>query len=358
MLPSFAVLGLLVFFTALLHAETDEEKLGREVANELIKTFGVLDEPLAQRKMEAMVDVFLQVSGERDVEPKVFVLNTSDVNAVSLPGGYIFVNNGLLGFVDNDDELAAVLAHELAHSLKKHAWRMSRTGQRVGLQSTFWALALSLVTGKEEGIPYLLQAASAYATGKMAGYTLEMEKEADRYAAFLLNRSPYSSYGLVTFLEKLAIMERQRPKWQLGILKTHPSSDERVRSAYTLVRKDWSYEMLMEKRYFHVERRDHESWIFFDNIPLFQPRQRGDFETAEDRSKFIVARANALLSMGLDFRNGRLRFQRNSVEWIIGQHVVFRIYADELGEQWKEKARKLWNQVRRTFLKAYLSTIK
>src|SRR5205085_882663 len=98
-----------------------ERELGKSVASEIEKEYGVVDDPIVSGWVDRLGKRLASVSGRTDVKYSFKVLDADDVNAVAAPGGFIFVNRGTLRFVKSEDELASVLGHEVGHVAGKHA---------------------------------------------------------------------------------------------------------------------------------------------------------------------------------------------------------------------------------------------
>ena len=152
-----------------------------------------------------------------------------DVNAFSLPGGYIYVYDGLLKYVESDDELAGVLAHEIGHAALRHVATLQRE------QSKLNAIQLPLIlvailAGGSSGAAGALGLGSLVGTAVGNGWSVKAEQAAD-YAGFqYMVQSKYNPTGMLTMMERLARDERSGPNIDWGIYRTHPPSRERAAS--------------------------------------------------------------------------------------------------------------------------------
>jgi predicted Zn-dependent protease len=154
------------------------------------------------------------------------VVEGKDVNAFSLPGGFIYVFEGLLDYVQSDDELAGVLAHEIAHASQRHLATLARE------QSKFDAFSLPLVlvallSGGDVGYGAVVLRDLANLAGR-SGWSQKAESAADHSALQYLRHSKYNPVGLLTFMERLASEKSGLDVIDLGILRSHPPS--RVRA--------------------------------------------------------------------------------------------------------------------------------
>src|SRR5574344_1474302 len=98
----------------------EEVNMGKEVAVQLENQYGVVQNPELQDRVNRIGQSLVAHCDRKDLEYSFKVLNTDDVNALSVPGGYIYVFKGLVDFMPSDDELAGVLGHEIGHVVKRH----------------------------------------------------------------------------------------------------------------------------------------------------------------------------------------------------------------------------------------------
>ncbi|MCK5084001.1 MAG: M48 family metalloprotease, partial [Candidatus Omnitrophica bacterium] len=140
------------------------------------------------------------------------------INAVSLPGGYVYVFRGLIEKVDNDDELAGVIAHEVGHITARHGVKR--------MQNAYAAL--------------ILQVASTQTNARVAGgvnfalnslfleHSKQDEFEADRLGVKYLKKAGYNPKAMVAFLEKLKIEKEKAPRNRYSYWRTHPYLSQRI----------------------------------------------------------------------------------------------------------------------------------
>ena len=164
------------------------------------------------------------------------IVDDKDVNAYSLPGGFIYVNKGLLDYVHSDDELAGVLAHEVTHALHHHMVKLQREQNKIQ-NVLIPALAAILIATKAQtnDIGNAVNGAYLYMTAKSNTYGVKAEEDADHGAIMLLTHTHYNPAGLYSFMLRLAVDERNRTDGDLGIFRTHPPGNERAASAKELL---------------------------------------------------------------------------------------------------------------------------
>jgi predicted Zn-dependent protease len=155
------------------------------------------------------------------------VIDDEEINAVSLPGGFFYVNTGLILAADEEAELAGVMAHEIAHVAARHAMEQQGKGQLAGLLAT----AASVMTGGIAGVA-LQQGLGIGLPTLFFKFDLNAEEEADWLGLQYLYKSGYDPGASVSFFEKLQARESARKKTS-SIFSTHPPTEARVKETKT-----------------------------------------------------------------------------------------------------------------------------
>ncbi|MGV3617828.1 MAG: M48 family metalloprotease [Fimbriimonas sp.] len=219
-----------------------DREMGKKYSEQVDKELKETDDKEMIARVQRIANELAQISNETPVkvswgdkrlnpfEYQFKVVQDKDINAFSLPGGFIYVYDGLVKFAESDDELAGVLAHEVAHASLRHVATLQREQSR--LQAIQIPLILvAIFTGGVGAAGGALQATSLVGTAVGSGWSVKAEQAAD-YAGFqYLAKSKYDPTGMLTFMERLAINERRKPMgFDLGIFRTHPPSRERAES--------------------------------------------------------------------------------------------------------------------------------
>jgi len=222
-----------------------ELKIGLDAVKEIEANYKLINDAPTLQKLNEMARILGAVSERPKINYLVKIIGASnqskdpkaeerEVNAFTLPGGFIYVTKGLLNFVQSDHELAAVLAHEIAHNAKFHALRQMAKEKK--LQWIQIAAVIGLIAGGEQGAD-IAQFSQLVLVAIMNGFSVDLEQEADQYAISYLHRSPYNPVGLLTFMERLHRDEERRPQVPLGIFQTHPTTEDRVKATLFRLRK-------------------------------------------------------------------------------------------------------------------------
>ena len=243
-----AIAAALLSFPALVRANAEspaqvETEIGRKAAAEIEKTYGLADMPDQAARLTRIANELAPLTARPDVTYTCKILEREELNALSLPGGTIYFTMGLVKALESDHEMAAVLAHEIAHNVNHDSLELIKRDKRLSKQMILAVLAAVVVgEGMESDRPAgggrrsggvgpaeALVIGQAIKLGLLNGYTLEAERRADGDGLDTLRKSRYSPVAMLTVMEGLMRLEAGRPARELGIFQTHPYPRERVR---------------------------------------------------------------------------------------------------------------------------------
>lgn len=185
---------------------SDDVRAGAEASKSVEADIGLLDNPELTAYVSKLGNRLLRGLPQREYAYKFLIVDQMEPNAFALPGGHIYVSRGLLALINNVDELACVLGHEIVHSAKRHA-------------------AQQQVVARNQGLSLPMSRAAT-----MASYGRDMEREADALGQRLCAAAGYDPMGMATFMRSL----EQRERLLIGyprtptFLDTHPGSRERA----------------------------------------------------------------------------------------------------------------------------------
>lgn len=200
-------------------SEEEELKLGREIAGRVLGAAPLVNDPALQAYVNR-VGRWIAMQSERPGLPWRFgVINSGAVNAFAAPGGYVLVTRGLYDLLDNESELAGVLAHEIGHIVQRH---------HVTVMQKSAALSAGAQLAQRDNRSAILN--NMIGTGAeifARGLDKSAEHEADAVGIVLAARAGYSPFGLIDVLHKLSV--RNSADASLALLfKTHPLPGERL----------------------------------------------------------------------------------------------------------------------------------
>ncbi|MFO7965221.1 MAG: M48 family metalloprotease [Desulfobacterales bacterium] len=215
-----------------------EEELGREFMKVVFERYHVIEDPLITDYVEKVGRHIVSVFPNRVFNYQFYVLKEPVYNAFAAPAGHVFINSGLFEAMDSEEELAGILAHEIAHVECRHI------SQKIERSSKISMLTLAgLAAGIFLGAGGADTAASALTIGSMAAgqslelsYSREDEMEADQLGLTYLYKAGYSAAGLLDMLKKIRQTEWFGTDIIPTYLRTHPASEDRI--AYIGTRLD------------------------------------------------------------------------------------------------------------------------
>jgi predicted Zn-dependent protease len=205
-----------------------EVAIGRRLARDVEKEMGLVPDEAVQQRVKSIGARLAAVCERQELIYSFAAVDEEEVNAFSLPGGYVFVNEGLIDKTDNDDELAAVIAHEIAHVVARHSVKRFETG--LGYQlAQIATIAVAREAGAARGVSLALQSARL-------AYSRQDELDADRLGAGYLKAAGFDPKAMLTFLDKLHDIHADKLHYMpRGVVRpqyamSHPYIPDRVRA--------------------------------------------------------------------------------------------------------------------------------
>ena len=210
-------------------SQAKEMAIGRQLAMEVEQQSKMVEDPVITEYVNR-VGQNIVLHSDAKIPFTIKVVDSDEVNAFALPGGFFFVNKGLILAADNEAELAGVMAHEIAHVCARHA--MENQGKAAAMN--YGALAGILFGGA------IVSGVLQNAGGIMAGlaslkFSRSAEEEADRLGVQYLYASGYDPTAMSTMFEKLAAQNKKKPGTIAKLFSTHPQSIDRRDSSLQLV---------------------------------------------------------------------------------------------------------------------------
>jgi Zn-dependent protease with chaperone function len=350
------------------NAEEDPEvRMGREAAQEIERTLRIIGDPALVERVNRIGQEIAAIANASEIpitwgiqkksqfQYTFKVVDDKDVNAFSLPGGFIYVNKGLLDYVQSDHELAAVLAHEIAHAAHHHLLRLGQENEKINRRVTLPTLLVMVLSGAPaRDLSNVMMGVQLYQIAKLNGFTQEAEVDADRAAILYLMQTKYNPVGMLTFMERLARDEARRPERQLGIFRTHPPSRERAQAMLNLFRElNIPVNRRAVARILPVELREKTVQdrnlveVYLDSVPVFAPADR-DGQTSAERARQISERLDSLLNDGIQMFDIRLSSDRRTV--VARSHPILTIEPEDAalyGKSMQELAEQVSNAIKR-----------
>lgn len=224
-----------------LMTENREKEIGKEEHEKVLasQAFYQDDELLAYvREVGAKLAA---VSDRPDLEYQFFIIDSPDINAFALPGGYVYVNRGLLTYMNTEAQLAAVMAHEIGHITARHAVQQQARGALARTAATVGGFVTAVATGSGYVGSQISEVASIWAQTGLSGFGREHELEADSLGAKYLANAGYDPIAVIDVITVLKNQEdfnkriSNNNQGYHGLFATHPRNDTRLQQAIASV---------------------------------------------------------------------------------------------------------------------------
>lgn len=212
-----------------------EAQIGRAIMRDIRGSGMVVEDPQIAEYINEIGYRIAAQTNDGDHEFTFFVVDDDRINAFALPGGYIGVHTGLIEASRNEDELAGVIAHEVAHVTQRHIARAIHASSRQSILSTALMLG-AMILGAAGGDSDIVQAGMAMSQGgavqQQINFTRSNEYEADRIGIRALTDAGFDPYGMASFFEVMSRQDTSSPDSRIpDFLRTHPVTTERISEA-------------------------------------------------------------------------------------------------------------------------------
>ena len=211
-----------------------EMALGYQSAQQVLKTEKISTNPQQNAMVKRVGERIAAVTGQNNYAWEFFVIDKDDEpNAFCLPGGKVFVYSGIFKYVANDDELAAVMGHEIGHALARHGAERMSTGQLTQLTGQILG-AVMQGRGNPQNTAMVMQAFGIGSQlGVMLPHSRTQEYEADNIGLVLMAKAGYNPQAALSFWEKFGKSGESSPEY----LSTHPAPQHRIEQIKALLPK-------------------------------------------------------------------------------------------------------------------------
>lgn len=221
--------------------ERTELAEGKKAHDEVLKEYGVYKDERLQAYVNEVGQKLAKQSHRANIPWTFTVLDSPEINAFALPGGYVYITRGILAYMESEADMAGVIGHEIGHVTARHGAQRATRQQTAGLgvlAATVLGAVLESKVGVSGGTEMFGQMAQGVAAGYVAKYSREQELQADSLGAEYLARSNYDPRNMIDVIRVLKLQEafaieearaegRPAPEGA-NWLSSHPSNDQRL----------------------------------------------------------------------------------------------------------------------------------
>jgi len=216
-------------------SEAQEIAIGRQYNEQVIKNqYQVYESKALQDYVNGIGQKLAKKSHRPNLQYRFTVLDTPEINAFALPGGYVYITRGIMAYLNSEAQLAAVVGHEIGHVTARHGVRQQSAAQAANLGLTIASIFVPEINSMGgQNLTNLIGGAL------LSGYGREQELEADRLGAQYLARADYDPQAIISVLRvlkdqelkdaELAKQEGREPRRYSGLFSTHPDNDTRLK---------------------------------------------------------------------------------------------------------------------------------
>jgi predicted Zn-dependent protease len=213
-------------------ASTAEEvAMGSQYAAEINRQLPIVRDPEIQRYITVLGDSIARVADQRNLDWHFYVVDQQEVNAFAVPGGYIYVNRGLIERSATMAELAGVLGHEIGHVTERHSMKQMAKAQQANLGLVATCVLAPQICNSGAGSAAIQLGAG----GVFAKFSRDDEREADRVGLQFVVRAGIDPRGVPTMFRTLLAERQRRPDALEGMFSTHPLAEDRVADAEAII---------------------------------------------------------------------------------------------------------------------------
>jgi beta-barrel assembly-enhancing protease len=204
-------------------SQQQEVQMGVEYAQQINAQLPIIQDPELNRYINVLGDSIARLTSRRDLDWHFFIVDAKDVNAFAVPGGFVYVNRGLIERADQMDELAGVLGHEIGHVVRRHTVKQMEKAQGANVGVTLACILTSVCNSQVAGAAINIAGGAVFAR-----FSRQDEAEADNEGFNNVVRAGISPVGMVTMFQKLIAERKSRPAGVEAWFITHPLEEDRI----------------------------------------------------------------------------------------------------------------------------------
>jgi beta-barrel assembly-enhancing protease len=225
-----AIVALALPLSGCAMSQQEEVALGQEYAAQINQQLPIMTDPEVNRYINVLGDSLARLTSRADLDWHFYVVNSREVNAFAVPGGFIYINRGLIERMDNLSQLAGVLGHEIGHVVRRHSVEQMQKAQGANIGVTL-ACVLTRICETQAAQAGIQIAGNAV----FARFSRQDESEADADAVAMLVRARINPVGIPQMFQKLIEERQRRPEGVEAWFATHPVEEDRVAHTQSMI---------------------------------------------------------------------------------------------------------------------------
>jgi predicted Zn-dependent protease len=286
----------------------EEEELSREYLKIIFKHFEVIDDPIIVDYVNSIGNKIVATLPSQPFKYRFYIIKQNDYNAFASPAGHIFLFSGLFAALENEEELAGIIAHEISHVVCRHISQQIERSKKIGMATLAGVAAGILLGAGGAG-----EAANAVAVGSVAAgqsfalkYSRDDETQADQLGLDCMTRAGYNGKGLISVLNKLRNQQWYGENEIPSYIMTHPTSKERMAFIDTWLEQ-------------HSPPESNVDPYIFDRVHTWLVAEKGDEDAAINKFETAIRKnpSNPLAHYGYGLilaRKGSRKEAVNSIK--------------------------------------------
>jgi predicted Zn-dependent protease len=213
-------------------SQQQEVQMGASYADQINSQLPIVTDPEINRYINVFGDSIAQLADRRDLQWHFYVVDSKEVNAFAVPGGYIYVNRGLIERTNNMSQLAGVLGHEIGHVTERHSVEQMQKAQGANIGVTLACVLTSVCNSQAAGTAINVAGGAVFAK-----FSRQAEQEADVRAVENVIRAGIHPEGIPQMFEILLAERQARPAGVDAWFATHPLEEDRIAATRAVIAK-------------------------------------------------------------------------------------------------------------------------
>ena len=215
-------------------SQEQEVQMGAQYAQQINQQLPLIRDPESNRYINVLGDSLARVTPRADLDWQFYIVDSPEVNAFAVPGGFIYINRGLIERAQTMDEVAGVLGHEIGHVVKRHSIKQMEQQQKGQIGVTLVCVLTPSVCNNQVGA----QAINAVGGAVFARFSRQDEAEADAEGVIFTTRAGIDPRGIPNMFQILLDERESRPSAVAAWFQTHPLEESRIAATRAQIQRD------------------------------------------------------------------------------------------------------------------------